>query len=79
MGKNTKTIKKKEGALLVAIMEVSSEVNAVRTKYMFMSYDLNAWQNYKTYIANKSPVKVTVKAKILWNGTSWPKLQAWRS
>jgi len=42
MGKNTKTIKKKEGALLVAIMEVSSEVNAVRTKYMFMSYDLNA-------------------------------------
>lgn len=39
-------------------MKVSSGVNAVRTKYMFMSHEQNAWQNYKINIANKSPEKV---------------------
>ena len=39
-------------------MEVSSGVNAARTKYMFMSHEQNAWQNYKINIANKSPEKV---------------------
>jgi hypothetical protein len=39
-------------------MEIGLEVNAERTKYMAMSWDQNAGQNYNIKVDNKSFEKV---------------------
>jgi hypothetical protein len=46
--------KKNTEALLVASKETGLEVNAEKTKYMVMSREQNAGQNYKINIGNKS-------------------------
>jgi hypothetical protein len=46
LGRSIHTIKKNTEALVVASKEIGLEVNAEKTKYMVMSLDQNAGQNY---------------------------------
>ena len=48
------TIRKNTGALVIAVREISLEVNAEKTKYMVMSRDQNARQNTNIQVGNKS-------------------------
>jgi hypothetical protein len=48
------TIRKNTEALLIASKEIGLEVNAEKTKYMFMSQDQNAGQNGYIQIGNES-------------------------
>jgi hypothetical protein len=45
---------RKAEALVIASKEIGLEVHAEKTKYMVMSPDLNARQNGKIQIGNKS-------------------------
>jgi hypothetical protein len=45
LGGSILAIRKNTEALLIASMEIGLEVNADKTKYMFMSRDQNAGQN----------------------------------
>jgi hypothetical protein len=54
LGGNIHSIKKNTEALIVARKETGLEVNAEKTKFMFMSRDRNAGQNHSIKIGNKS-------------------------
>jgi hypothetical protein len=54
LGGSAHAIKKNTEALLVASKEFGLEVNAEKSKYMVMSRDQNAGQNYNTKVDNKS-------------------------
>jgi hypothetical protein len=47
-------IEKNTAALVVVIKEIQLEVNADKTRYMFMSQDQNARQNHKIKTDNSS-------------------------
>jgi hypothetical protein len=53
LGGSIHTIRKNTEALLIASKETGLEVNAEKTKYMFMSRDQNAGQNGNIQIGNK--------------------------
>jgi hypothetical protein len=48
------TIKENAEVLIVANKEMELEINAVKTKYMFMSRDQNAGRSHNTKIDNRS-------------------------
>jgi len=52
--RSTHTIKKYTDALVVARKEIDPQVHAVKTKYMDMSSDQTASQNYNIKIDNTS-------------------------
>jgi hypothetical protein len=54
LGDNIDTTKKNAETLIDASKEVGLEVNAEKTKYMFLSRHQNAEQNYNINIANRS-------------------------
>jgi hypothetical protein len=54
LGDNIDTIKKNTETLTGARKEIDLEVNAEKTKYMFLSRHHNAGQNHNTEIANRS-------------------------
>jgi len=54
LGRSTHTIKKNIEALVVASKEIDPKVHAGKTKYMDMSSEQNASQNYNIQIDNKS-------------------------
>jgi hypothetical protein len=54
LGGDVHTVQKNTEALVVASKEIGLEVNAAKTKYMFMSRDLIAGQNHNIKSDNKS-------------------------
>jgi hypothetical protein len=54
LGGSIHTIRKNTEVLLIASKEIGLEVNAEKTKYMIMSRDQNAGQNWYIQIGNKS-------------------------
>jgi hypothetical protein len=54
LGGSVHAIKKNTKALVVASKEIGLEINAEKTKYMVMSRNQNAGQNYNINIDNKS-------------------------
>jgi hypothetical protein len=53
LGRSIHTIRKNTDILLVASKEIGLEVNAVKTKYMVMSRNQNARQNWNILIGSK--------------------------
>jgi hypothetical protein len=58
LGKSIDTIKENTESLVVASEEIGLEVNAEKTKNMFMPQDQNAGQNHNIKIDNKSLERV---------------------
>jgi hypothetical protein len=54
LGDNIDTIKKNTKTLIYSIKVISLEVNAEKTKYMFLSRHENAGQNHDIEIGNRS-------------------------
>ena len=54
LGGNAHTVKENEEALLVATKEIGLEINADKTKYIFMSRDRNAGRGHSVKIDNSS-------------------------
>ena len=54
LGGGVRTVQENAEALIVASKEIGLEVNTVKTKYMVMSRDQNAGQNYSMKIDNNS-------------------------
>jgi hypothetical protein len=54
LGGNIRTVRKNTEALLIASKGIGLEVNAEKTKYMVMSRDQSAGQNWNILICNKS-------------------------
>jgi hypothetical protein len=54
LGDNIDTIKKNTGTLIDASKEVGLEINAEKTKYMFLSRHQNVGQNRNIKISNRS-------------------------
>jgi hypothetical protein len=54
LGRSIHTLSKNTEALLVASKEIGVEVNAEKSKYMFMSDEQNVQQNHNMKISNKS-------------------------
>jgi hypothetical protein len=52
LGDNIDTTKKNTENVIDASTEVGLEVNAEKTKYLFLSHHQNAGQNYEMKIAN---------------------------
>jgi pectate lyase len=64
LSESVHALKKNTEALVVASKEIGLEVNAEKTKYMVMSRDQNAGQNYNVKLDNKSFQKW--KSSNLW-------------
>jgi hypothetical protein len=54
LGRSVHAIKRNTEAVVVASKEIGLDVNAETTKYMVMSGDRNAGQNYNIKLDNKS-------------------------
>jgi hypothetical protein len=67
LGDNIDAMKKNTETLIGAIKEVGLEVNAEKTKYMFLSRHQNAWQNHSIEIGDRSFENV---AKFKYLGTT---------
>jgi hypothetical protein len=74
LGESVHTVKENTEYLVAASQEIGLEVNANKTKYMVMSGDQNAGQNYNIKTDNSSLEKVeqfrylgaTLRIKILF-------------
>jgi len=54
LGKDTHTKQKNTKALLVTSKQIGPAVNSEKTKYMVMSHDQNACQNYNIKAGNET-------------------------
>ena len=65
LGGSVHTVEKKNATSLVfASKEIGREVNADKTKYMVMSRDQNAGQNYNINTGNRSCLEIRMQDKI---------------
>ena len=58
LGESIQTVQRNTAALVAACKEIGLEINAEKTKYVFVSQEQNAEQNHNIKIGNKSLERV---------------------